>query len=98
MSKPVKNLITNEYRAAYDGVDSACLVDLSGMTVLEQQKLRRSLREKSARLRVVKNSLARRAWKDTVLEPLGTALEGPCALVTTSESLPVSSLAVKVTL
>lgn len=87
MSKPVKSLVTEDLRSRFDGVDSACVVDLSGMTVLEQEALRRQLRQKSARLRVVKNSLARRAWKDTALEPVGQALEGPCALVTTSESL-----------
>jgi ribosomal protein L10 len=31
--------------------------------------------------------LARRAFKDTALEPLGLTLEGPCALVTGSDSL-----------
>jgi large subunit ribosomal protein L10 len=87
MSKPVKDLITEDLRSRFDGIDSACVVDLSGMTVLEQEALRGRLREKAARLRVVKNSLARRAWKDTVLEPLGQSLAGPCALVTTSESL-----------
>jgi len=87
MSKPVKDLITDELRSRFDGIDSACVVDLSGLTVLQQEALRRQLRQKSARLRVVKNSLARRAWKDTVLQPLGQSLAGPCALVTTSESL-----------
>lgn len=87
MSKAVKDLITNELRRRYDGVDSACVVDISGMTVPEQESLRSALREKSARLAVIKNRLARRAWKDTVLAPLGVSLKGPCALVTTSASL-----------
>jgi large subunit ribosomal protein L10 len=38
-------------------------------------------------LQVIRNSLAKRAFQDTSLEPLGRSLEGPCALVTTSESL-----------
>lgn len=87
MGKPVKKLITNDLRKRFEGVEDACVVDISGMSVLEQETLRATLREKSARLRVIKNSMARRAWKDTVLEPLGLTLTGPCALVTTSESL-----------
>ncbi len=87
MSKPVKDMITGDLQSRFEGVDSACVVDLSGMSVLEQEALRKQLRDKSASLRVVKNSLARRAWKGTALEPLGHSLSGPCALVTTSESL-----------
>ncbi len=87
MSKPIKELITNQLRGEYQGVQEACVVELSGMKVEEQEALRGSLREKSARVEVVKNSLARRAFDDTVLEPLGKSLTGPCALVTSTESL-----------
>lgn len=87
MSKPVKGMITSELRERYSGVESACVVELVGMDVHSQERLRHTLREKSARLEVVKNSLARRAFKDTPLEPLGNVLEGPCALITSSTSL-----------
>ena len=76
MGKPVKDLITIELRKRFEGVEDACVVDISGMSVFEQEALRTALREKSARLRVIKNSMARRAWKDTVLEPLGLSLTG----------------------
>lgn len=87
MSKPVKGMITSELRERYAGVESACVVELIGMDVQSQERLRHTLRERSARLEVVKNSLARRAFKDTPLEPLGNVLEGPCALITSSTSL-----------
>jgi len=88
MSKAVKAMITEELRDRYRGVESACVIDMTGMKVPEQQELRRALRGKSATVEVVKNSLARRAFVDSPLGPLGAALEGPCALVTTSsESL-----------
>ena len=87
MSKPVKAMITAELRESYAGIDSACVVDLTGLNVQAQERLRSTLRGKSARLRVVKNSLARRAFQDTPLEPLGNVLEGPCGLVTSSESI-----------
>lgn len=87
MSKPVKAMVEAEYRARYDGIDSACVVSLKGLSVKDQESLRRSLREKSARLQVVKNALAKRALHGLPLEALGESLEGPCALVTSEESL-----------
>lgn len=88
MSKAVKAMIAEELKGRYSDVESACVIDMTGMNVTEQQELRRSLRETSAQVEVVKNSLARRAFADCPLEPLGATLQGPCALVTsTSESL-----------
>lgn len=87
MSKAVKTLVTAELKERYAALDNACVVDLAGMSVPEQEHLRKRLREKSARLEVVKNSLARRALQDGPLEPLGAALQGPCALVTSADSL-----------
>jgi len=86
MSKAVKDMITAELRGRYEGVTSACVVDITGMNVLAQEKLRKTLRGKSARLEVIKNSLARQAFRDGALAPLGDRLVGPCALVTSSES------------
>lgn len=86
MSRTVKALATAELQDRYSGVNSACVVDLTGLNVQEQEKLRGSLREKNSRLEVVKNSYARRAFQDTLLEPLGAVLEGPCALVTSADS------------
>ncbi len=87
MSKPVKAMITAELRGRYEGVDSACVVDLTGLDVHSQESLRRALRAKSSRVEVVRNSLARTAFKDTPLAPLAASFSGPCALVTAGESL-----------
>ncbi len=60
MSKVVKELITNDLKYRFDGIDGACVVELSGLDVKAQEKIRGNLRGKSARLEVVKNSMARR--------------------------------------
>lgn len=86
MSKAVKAMITAELRERYSDVSSVCVVDLTGLNVQQQEKLRRDLGGKSSRLEVVKNTLARRAFRDTQLAPIGEVLEGPCALVTTTDS------------
>jgi large subunit ribosomal protein L10 len=83
-------MVADELRERFDGVSSACVVDVTGMTVQEQETLRGRLRSGSARLQVVKNSMARRAFQAGPLAPLGEALTGPCALVTSAES-PISA-------
>jgi len=89
-------MIMDELKQRYGDVDSACIVNITGLTVQEQQSVRAVLREKSGRLEIVKNVLARKAFRDTALEPLGDALTGPCALVTSPESLvDVAKLLVK---
>ncbi len=87
MSKPLKDMITQTLRDRFSGIDSACVVDLTGLDVVRTHRLRRELRAKQIRLEVVKNSLARRAFKDGPLESLGDSLEGPSALVTGGASV-----------
>jgi|CXWL01.1.fsa_nt_gi large subunit ribosomal protein L10 len=87
MSKLVKSLVTDELKAKFAGISSALVVDMTGLNVQAQEKIRKTLRTKSARLEIVKNSLARRAFAGGPLEPLGKSMVGPCAVVVSKESL-----------
>ena len=87
MSKPVKEMIAAELKQRYGEAQSAFVVDMTGLSVQSQESLRGVIRGKCGRLEVVKNSMARRAFVDTELEPLGGVLDGPCALVSCEESL-----------
>lgn len=87
MSKQLKALITDTLKSRFDGVDEACVVDIIGLNVEENQKVRNSLRDKNISVMVVKNSLARRAFTGGPLEPLGNDLKGCCALVTGGDSI-----------
>ncbi len=86
MSKTVKDMVTSEYRSRYEGTSSACVIDMTGMTVKEQERLRATVREKAGRIQVIRTSLARRAFDGGALAPLGGSLQGPCALVTSDET------------
>lgn len=86
MSKAVKAMMTDDLRRRYSGVSNACVVDMTGMDVQQQEKFRKALREKSAKVEVVRNSLARRALVGQPLGPLADALEGPSVLITTPDS------------
>lgn len=87
MSKAVKGMVTEELRSRYDGVSSACVVDITGLNVQEQQELRTHLREKNAQMQIVKNSLAKRALQDGPLKLLSESLTGPCALIVSEQSI-----------
>jgi len=81
MSKPVKSLMSDTIRARCEGVDSACVIDLSGLDAVNTNLMRGELKKQNIRMHIVKNSMARRALVDSALAPLANALEGPCALV-----------------
>lgn len=93
MSKPVKDLITDEYKARFAAKQSACVISVIGMNGLAANKFRGELKKRHLRLQVVKNSLARRAFVDTPLAPLGQAMKGPCALVISEEDVSAIDLA-----
>ncbi|MCP4591374.1 MAG: 50S ribosomal protein L10 [bacterium] len=87
MSKPLKRMLSEDLRRRYVGVESACVVDLTGLDVSSTQQIRRDLRQKNMRMEVVKNSMARLAFSDGPLGPLVQALVGPSALVSGGDSI-----------
>ncbi len=58
---------------------SVILADYCGLTVNQMQDVRTKLRAASVEFRVAKNTLAKRAIKDTDSEPLSDVLSGPTA-------------------
>jgi len=81
MSKPVKNLITEEYKRRFEGLSGAVLVDVRGMQSNDNNNFRNGLAKKQIKITVVKNSQAQRAFEGTDLEGLSDLVEGPSALV-----------------
>ena len=86
MSKPVKQMIIDEYRRRFDGVEGGVVIEIRGMEATENNRFRNELRKKEIRVAVLKNSLAKKAFADGPLEALGTAIVGPAALVWGAES------------
>ncbi|MEK6249166.1 MAG: 50S ribosomal protein L10 [Planctomycetales bacterium] len=87
MSKYVKNLISQELSHRLDGVEDALLVTVVGLNANSTMTLRRELRSKDIQLMVVKNSLAHRATKDTMLAPAFESAKGALAVVWGSEDV-----------
>lgn len=81
MSKPVKSLESAEIKKRCAGVDSACVIDISGLDAINTNVMRGALKKLNISMHVLKNSMARRALGDSPLQPLAQTLAGPCALV-----------------
>ena len=69
---------------AFQGSDSAILIDYKGLNVPQVTELRRQLRTAKASYKVVKNTLARRALKGTRFESLEQFFEGTTAIAYTA--------------
>ena len=80
MSKYVKNLISDHLRSRLNGVQDALLVNMIGLDVNTNNRLRTALREKDIEVMVVKNSLAARATEGTPLSVMFDGLTGSSAI------------------
>ena len=87
MSKTVKQMIVKEYRTRFSGVQGAVLVEIRGLDAPATNKMRNDFARKNVKVAVVKNTLAREAFKGGALECLGTHLSGPSALVYSQDSV-----------
>lgn len=87
MSKPIKKMITDNYAKKFGEMDGAVVLSIRGVDSKVNTKLRAQLKKKNIRVTVVRNSLARVAFKGTKLEQLSDLLDGPCALIYGAESV-----------
>ncbi len=53
MSRQLKTLISDTLRAQYEGVDEACVMDITGLNTQDTVQVRRALTSKSLRAMVV---------------------------------------------
>jgi large subunit ribosomal protein L10 len=80
MSKPIKQLVQNELLRRFEGVQSIAVVGFTGLDAITTHAVRGRLLEKGVRMMVVKNSIARQAFKKLGLEKASEMLDGPCAV------------------
>ena len=76
----LKAPIVAEISELLDGAQSAVLVDYRGLTVEQDTKLRKQLREAGVTYKVYKNTMVNFAVKGTDFEGLSAHLEGPTAI------------------
>jgi large subunit ribosomal protein L10 len=81
MSKYVKELMMDQLKTELDGDRSVLILDLKGLDAITEHQFRRDLRKKSIKMRVLRNSLARRVFEDMGMGGLSRFLEGPSVAV-----------------
>ena len=81
----LKQPIVDEIKGLFDGAKGAVLVDYRGLTVEQDTRLRKQLREAGVIYKVYKNTLIRRAAEGTEFAALDPHLEGPTALAVSKE-------------
>ncbi|MBI4664776.1 MAG: 50S ribosomal protein L10 [Nitrospinae bacterium] len=77
MVTEVKKTELEELRESFKTAKMALMANFSGVTVEDVDVLRRNLRASNTRLKVVKNTLARLAVKDTPIEGADKMFKGP---------------------
>jgi ribosomal protein L10 len=81
----LKQPVVKEISDLLEGVQSAVLVDYRGLTVEQDTKLRKELREAGVSYKVYKNTLINLAVQGTEFESLSQVLEGPTALAVSKD-------------
>ena len=81
----LKKPIVDEISANIKDAQSVVLVDYRGLTVEQDTKLRKNLREAGITYKVYKNTFMNFAFKGTEFESLAPYLEGPSAVAISTE-------------
>ncbi len=80
MARPEKLAVVEEIKERLGRVQCAVFTDYRGLDVAEVTELRKQLREAGVEYKVLKNTLAIRAVKETGLEGVIPLLSGPTAI------------------
>ena len=83
MKKEDKSLAVDALKSAIEAQRGAVIASFRGLTVAEITALRKKLREADAEIRVVKNTMIRRAAEGTPFGNLSESFKGPTAIAFT---------------
>ncbi len=81
MPTPAKQQTIDELNDVFTRAKSAILAHYHGISAADMTALRTHMRERAVDFRVIKNTLAQKALKDTPLEVLKSEFKGPVALL-----------------
>lgn len=90
-----KQAVVTEVAAVAQTAQSAVAAEYRGLTVAEMTKLRVAARQAGVYVRVVKNTLARRAIEGTTFECMKGSLRGPLVLAFSREDPGAAARVVK---
>jgi large subunit ribosomal protein L10 len=96
VNKEEKTAVVADIHDRLSKANLAIMTEYRGLTVAQLNRLRRELKQVGGAYQVTKNTLTRRAIKDTAFEKLDEMLRGPTGLVTTTtDAVAVAKVLVK---
>jgi large subunit ribosomal protein L10 len=95
MPRPEKVQAVADIKERFERARAVFLAEYAGLSVMDQQSLRRSLRAQGAEFKVVKMTLARRAADELDIEGLDELLLGPTGLAFAEEDAVTAAKALK---
>lgn len=87
-----KKAVVAEVSDALSGAQAAIVAEYRGLTVAQMTELRRKAREADVFVRIVKNTLARRAVEGSEFECMKDALVGPLAFAASADPVAVAKV------
>ncbi len=90
-----KKTVVEEVHAVASGAHSLVAAEYRGMSVAEMSELRSQAKQANVHLRVVRNTLARRAFEDTDFECASDRLAGPLVLAFSRDEPAAAARVVK---
>lgn len=88
LSKESKQEIINDLSAKFKTSPSIFVVEYKGLKVREIEKLRKGINDADADLKVVKNTLLRKASEQTDVEKISDLFQGPTAVAICEKDSP----------
>lgn len=82
-----KQQIVNDITQKFEDATTAVIVDYRGLTVAQVTDLRKQLRDAGIEMRVLKNTMLRRAAENAGLEGLKDVFKGPTAVAFSNEEV-----------
>jgi large subunit ribosomal protein L10 len=95
MNRTEKEQLVVDIRDTLQQASVVIVTQQTGLTVAQATLLRRQMRDAGAEFKVLKNTLARIAVKDTVLEGLTPMLIGPTALAYSTDPVAAAKVVAK---
>ncbi|TVQ64212.1 MAG: 50S ribosomal protein L10 [Phycisphaerales bacterium] len=87
MSAHTKKYIIRDYTQRLEGLDDALVISIRGVNAIDNNAMRNALAEKQIKVTVVRNNLARHAFKESLLGNASPLLKGPSAFAYGGQSV-----------
>ncbi len=87
MSKPVKEMMIQDYVGRVGETEDALVIGLRGISSNDTNAIRTGLAKKEIRVTIMRNNLFGKAFGESTLAPLGEVMKGASALAYGAESV-----------